>query len=100
MEAISQIKSNNVQRTTSLSSQSLSPTSRIMKALALMAELRQATLGENTLKIFSMRLATEVVSDPESLEFIEKAIATIADRPRRDSESAFPDMGTVLAETA
>jgi hypothetical protein len=56
-------------------------------------------LGENTLKIFSKRLAAEVAEDPERLEFIEKAIATIADRPRRDGESAFPDMGTILEET-
>jgi hypothetical protein len=64
-----------------------------------MAELRRAAIGEYTLKIFSKRLAAEAGEDPKSLEFIEKAIATIADRPRRDGESAFPDMGTILEET-
>ena len=59
--------------------------------LAVIAEARQAAVSEIALRLYSKRLATE------NFTAVEAAIAELAERERRDGETAFPSLGTVLA---
>jgi hypothetical protein len=75
-----------------------SPIQRILAQLVLMAEMRQATVSKQTLKVYSTRLVNEARSDARGMEAVEGAIIAIAERPRREGETAFPDLGTILHE--
>lgn len=57
-----------------------------------MARYRLADLpSKETLRLYSQRLADE------DLARVEKALIKIAETPRKEGESAFPDLGTILA---
>jgi hypothetical protein len=60
--------------------------------------MRQATVSKQTLKVYSTRLVNEARSDARGMEAVEGAIIAIAERPRREGETAFPDLGTILHE--
>jgi hypothetical protein len=62
--------------------------------------MRQATVSKQTLKVYSTRLVNEARSHARGMEAVEGAIIAIAERPRREGETAFPDLGTILHEVA
>jgi hypothetical protein len=57
-----------------------------------MANLRAAKLTVEILQSYSVRLARENVED------VVAALGIIAERPRKEGETALPDIGTILAE--
>lgn len=58
----------------------------------MLAEARQAAVNEATLTLYSARLAQE------DFQLVERAFAVLGERERADGETAFPMLGTILAE--
>lgn len=71
-------------------SRDLSPEQNIRVALTKMACFRQAAIDEVTLELYSSALKDL------DLRAFQVAMAVLAERPRREGETAFPDLGTVL----
>lgn len=68
---------------------------RVVVALARMAILRQAPeLTETDFTLFAAELESEGVP----VEHIEEACRRIGREPREDGQTAFPSLGTLLAE--
>jgi hypothetical protein len=70
--------------------QNASHESDIRKLLTMLAERRQAQVSPGTLLTFSMDLATY------SLRDIDQALRQIGMMPRREGETAFPDIATIM----
>lgn len=60
-------------------------------ALTQMAIFRRATLDKDTLSLYSKRLEQENVED------VVRALEKIQETPRKECESALPDIGSILA---
>jgi hypothetical protein len=79
------------QETSMLSKQqTVSHESNIRKLLTILAERRQAQVTPGTLLTFSKDLAVYSLSD------IDQALMRIASVPRREGETAFPEVATIL----
>jgi hypothetical protein len=65
----------------------------VSAALAEMAMFRQAEVDDLTLELYSAKLAQEEIP----VDVIVTACETIGRTPRREGETAFPDLGTMLA---
>lgn len=66
--------------------------SSVVTLLTALAESRQATVSPQTLKLYAHRLSCFPLCD------IRLALSRIADRPRQDGQTAFPDRGTLVRE--
>lgn len=64
--------------------------SSVVTLLTALAESRQATVSPQTLKLYAHRLSCFPLCD------IRLALSRIADRPRQDGETAFPDRGAIV----
>lgn len=64
----------------------------VTKALAKMAMLRQAETSALTLNLYSAELAERGIA----VEVVVRACAALQETPRREGETAFPDLGTLL----
>ena len=62
----------------------------IGKLLIVIAEARQASVTAETLRVYGKALASHAVQD------VRSGLVQIAQRPKREGETAFPDLGTVL----
>ena len=60
--------------------------------LVTLAEARQAPLNSTTLRVYDARL------QKFALEDVQAAAQRLMETPRRDGETAFPDLPTLLAE--
>lgn len=66
--------------------------SQVINLLTVLAEARQASISEQTLLVYSKALCEF------ELRAIEKAVNRLSLRERRDGETAFPDLATLLKE--
>lgn len=71
-------------------SPSLSKQSEIVKLLTKFSLRRQAAVNPETLALFASDLMHVELAD------LESALTELSNRPRRDGETAFPDLATVL----
>jgi hypothetical protein len=65
--------------------------SSLVSILTGLAQARQAPVNSETLKLYALKLFHQ---DPRD---VKAAVGRIASEPRREGETAFPDLGTVLA---
>lgn len=70
----------------------LSPEENVKVLLAKMACFRQAVLEGETLELFTSYLL------PLDLRAFQVAMANLAESERQEGETAFPSMGTILAQ--
>ena len=71
-------------------SKELSTEENVMSALTKMACFRQATMDDATLESYTMALKDL------DLRAFQVAMAVISESPRREGETAFPELGRVL----
>lgn len=66
--------------------------SSVVKLLMTLAEVRQATVSPETLKLYAHRLSCFQLGD------IRLGLSRLAERPRQAGETAFPDRATIVQE--
>jgi hypothetical protein len=71
-------------------SPNLSPEENVKVALMKMASFRQATVGVEALELY-----TDALKDLD-LRAFQVAMASLAETPREQWQTAFPDFGTIL----
>ena len=73
-------------------SPNLSPKANVKMLLTKLACFRQATIDATTLELYSSYLASE------NLVPLQIALARLAEKPRGEGETAFPELGRIIAE--
>ena len=79
------------QKQTAISKQRAKPSlNSLATMLAWLAQARQASLSKDTVKLYATELGDYLEQD------VQAGIRRLGTTPRREGETAFPDLGTVL----